>query len=292
MAIVASIAFTSATSSPSLAAYLWRRIVRIFPLYLTINAAIFGASFLYPSRLGQPFTLREFALSSAGLSLLFGERFLSEVFWFIPFIFQIYVVLGLGGKRLLRLPWRGAFLLAFVVSACEIVLLSRIIPDALIETRKWSPLLRLPELLFGLMTAATLSHVLPAREFFLNIVVYGALCSLLALGAVLIPAASYLFALPLHGLIVTIVVTLLSSAALLLVNKAHLATTTLRFIGRATFPFFLIHGVGLRFVDAHWHSRPSAWLAYLAACLLGAGVLEMIFGPSLRAKALSPATAQ
>lgn len=292
LAIVASIAFTRAKTEPGLAEYMWRRVKRIFPLYFSINIAIFAASYLYPSRLGQPFTFRQFLLSSTGLSIVFGDRFLSEVFWFIPFIFQVYLVLGFFGNRLLRLNWRPLVLAALVVSAIEIILLSRLMGEGLIETRKWSPLLRLPELLFGLMTAAAAANVVAFPEYLANVAFYSAGAIALGCSAFLIPHAAYLFMLPLNGVIVTAVITALSAAILLVFASAGISTSALRFAGRATFPFFLIHGIGLRFIDSRWHSQTLAWLGYLATCIAAAVVLELIFGSARATKALSRLSAR
>ncbi|HEY0368517.1 MAG TPA: acyltransferase family protein [Chthoniobacterales bacterium] len=279
LAIVASIAFArGGEAEPSFGSYVWRRVKRIFPLYLLINVAIFGASFVYPSRLGQPFTSRQTILSALGLSIVFGERFLSEVFWFIPFIFQVYMLIGWRGKRLLRLPWPVCFIAAFLISAIEIAALAHFLGEGSYETRKWSPLLRLPELFFGLMTAALISDLISTRAYFVNVATYAVLAIAVACGAIALPIAAYLWMLPLHGLMITILVAIFAALMLLVLDFLTVETSLLRLAGAATFPFFLIHGVGMRFIASRWDSRPLAWASYLLACIIMAVVLTLIFG--------------
>ena len=284
LAIVATFAFSRAGEQPGFAAYMWSRVKRIFPMYISINLVIFAASYVYPSRLGQPFTGRQFMFSSLALSQLFNQRFLSEVFWFVPFILQVYVIIALLRRHLMRLHWPAFFIIAFAISALEISLLAQVMGDALIETRKWSPLLRLPEFGFGVITAALLARAVTGRAFIFYVAIYGLLAVLLACVGSAIPNARYLFMLPLNGLIVTIAIAITSALLLFVIERVSISTSALRSAGRATFPFFLIHGIGLRFVDARWHSQTAAWLAYLFACMVAAVALEFMFGAAFARK--------
>ena len=285
LAIVASMALGKSAEQGSAASYLWRRIKRLFPMFFLINVAIFAASHLYPSRLGRPYSFWQLLLSAFGLSQYVGQPYLSEVFWFIPFILQVYVIIAFFGRRLLELNWKFLFAVGALVSAVAIWRLSNVMNDNLFEMRKWSPLLRLPEVGFGLMTAAFIGRVLQFHRYCWNLLFYGVITALLACGSFLVPRAAYLFCYPLTGLVVTLIVAGTAAGVLFVTEPLGVSSEALRFLGRATFPFFLIHGVGMRFVNSRYDGRILPWCAYFSACVVAAIVLEFAFRFRVSAKA-------
>src|SRR2546423_477937 len=173
LAIVASTTLGKSSEQASVGRYLWRRIKRVFPMFLLINLLIFAASYLYPSRSGRPYSFSQLLLSAFGLSQYVGQPYLSEVFWFIPFIFQVYLIIAVFRRRLLELNWKIFFAVGALVSAVAIWTLSNLMGDNLFEIRKWSPVLRLPEVGFGLMTAALVAQVLSPQRYRRNLTIYG-----------------------------------------------------------------------------------------------------------------------
>ncbi len=277
LAVVASMSLGKRTDDVTFWEYLSRRLKRIFPLYLTINLLIFAASYLSPSRLGRPYSIGELLLSTFGLSQYFAHPYLSEVFWFIPFIVQVYVIIAAFGKRLLELNWVVFFAAGICVSGISIFILNSVMGDNLSEMRKWSPLLRLPEVGFGFMTAAVLSGVLSIKRYAGYVLIYLGFVAILACGSLVAPRAAYLFSYPLVGLAVTAGVTAIGLGLRWVVDAVGVSPDLLRFLGRATFPFFLIHGAGMRFIHHKYDAQALAWAGYLLACIGAAIIFEFIF---------------
>src|SRR5205085_2172565 len=216
-------------------------------------------------------------LSAFGLSQYFGQPYLSEVFWFIPFIVQVYVIIAVFGRRLLKLNWALFFLVGACVSGLAIFALDAIMGTGLTEMRKWSPLLRLPEVGFGFMTAAILTGELSPKQYATNVLLYLGFVGLLACCSFIEPRAAYLFSYPLIGLGITALITLICLPVSWLTDRTDVTKRHLRFLGRATFPFFLIHGAGLRFLYNKFDGQPIAWVGYLLACIALALLLEFVF---------------
>jgi peptidoglycan/LPS O-acetylase OafA/YrhL len=287
LAVVSSMTFARRADDTGVGNYLWRRLKRIFPIYLFINVLIFAASYFYPPRLGHSYSIAQLLLSVLGLSQYVGQPYLSEVFWFIPFIIQVYVVIGLFRDHLLKLNWKLFFLVGTCISGFAIWILSGVMGDALFEMRKWSPILRLPEVGFGFMTAAVVAQVLSPKAYWRNVAVYVSFIALLACGSFIAPHAAYLFCYPLIGLGVSIFVAVACYCLLFVTKKLAVSARALRFIGRTTFPFFLIHGVGMRFVSHKYSANPVAWFGYLFFCMAAALCLEWFFGARIKGRSSS-----
>jgi peptidoglycan/LPS O-acetylase OafA/YrhL len=257
--------------------YLGRRIARLMPFYLFINVVVFAISQALPSKLGRPFTFDEFALSSLGLSQYFGRRYLSEVFWFLPFIFQIYLLLALIYPLLTRIAWKAAIPVTFLITWALQPALAHLGGNGVLIMRDWSPLFRLPETILGLMTGLWIVEKLSSRAFVENLALYLLAAILFAGCAPLEPAFTYTFWLPLNGLCVTLVI--VAAAVGLSYLLAQLPGATFRTLGRATYPFFLIHGLGMATIYRRVGSSPSAWMAYFVACIAASLALDRLFDP-------------
>ena len=269
--------------------YLGARLGRLLPLYVFVNVSIYAASFFIPSKLGRPFTVIELVLSSLGLSQYFGHRYLSEVFWFVPFVIQVYVLIAFGHRGIERL--RGWWLLpaAFVLYWLEILAAEIWTAHPHQIIRDWSPLLRPAEVLFSVQGGLWLTGRLPDRAFAGRLVLYTALAGILAaLGAWQGGAGelTYLYMLPLHGLVVSLVI--LGAAWLCARLVASDAAGWWRRLGRATYPFYLIHGMAIAAIFHRFGASPGVWLGYLVVCVAAALTLDAVFSYRPRRRTAVP----
>jgi peptidoglycan/LPS O-acetylase OafA/YrhL len=265
------------TDGPSYARYVAARIKAILPVWIAINGAIYLASFCYPSALGRPFTFPEFLLSCAGLSQYFGHRYLSTVMWFVPFILQAYFLFPLLDPVLDRVPAALMIVLAYALSLPLMALVYEYWPLYATEIcRNWSVLFRLPEVCLGVALGRGIFRRCRPREAVAALAAFAAVS--LALATVCsnhFPAQAYVLSLPWNGLVVTAVITV---AALLVAaaGGSRLNPGLLRLLGAASFPFFLAHGAGIRFIHCHSASGAAGWPVYFLLCWALAVVITVL----------------
>lgn len=258
-------------------AYLLDKVVRLMPIYWAVNAAGFAASFAVPSKLGRPFTVSELLLSCLGLSEYVRERYISEVFWFIPFILQMYVLIALLAPHLARVRWAWSLPLAFAVMAIGIEGTLRLRPDSVEIVRNWSPLLRLPDVCLGAIVGRWIAGQVSGAELARLVAYYAVLAAGFAGGAWGGGGVrAYLYLLPLQGLAVTLAIMGLAWAVTRGFAAARDAAAW-RLLGRATYPFYLIHGLGVAFVFHRGGASALVWLSYLAGCVAAAVALDQAF---------------
>jgi peptidoglycan/LPS O-acetylase OafA/YrhL len=262
---------------PSYRHYLVSRVRAIFPMFITINGILYLASFCYPSRLGRPFTFTEFLLSSAGLSQYFGYRYLSTVMWFIPFIIQVYQLLPVLVALLNRVSAVTIIVAAFATSLSLITLVFWLWPAHAVEIcRNWSPVFRLPEVCFGVVTGRALFGKSSRSTDVAALVVFAILSLALATGAPHFVPQSYILALPWNGLVVTALIAVTAMAAAVLCGRSWIGQW-LRSAGATSLPFFLTHGIMILFVFQHFGVDLLAWLLYFALCWGAAILFLMVF---------------
>jgi peptidoglycan/LPS O-acetylase OafA/YrhL len=286
LAIMAAVAFSLPKYANELrpGPYLWARLGRLMPLYLFVNVAVYGISFVVPSRLGRPFTVGELLLSSLGLSQYFGYRYLSLVFWFIPFIIQVYVLIAFGNAYIERLRNWWWLPVAFGLFWLEILVVGAVSQQPLSVLRNWSPLFRPAEMLLGVQSGLWMTGRLPGRAFAGQLGLYAGLSGLLACGAIYDQRLAYAYTLPLSGAIVTAAVV---GVAWLLGRGPQVISAPLwRRLGRATYPFYLIHGLAILFLFHRFGSSAAIWLGYAACCALAALALDAMFSVRRRPAAV------
>lgn len=255
------------------ARYLARRIRALFPLFAILNIALFAASYVVPpSTLGRPFTVGEFLLSISGIALYVNNRMLSDLWWFIPFIVQVYLLLPPIELTWRRLGGLWTYVIGAMISVAAIWTLHR--ANLIGLAREWSPLFRLPEVLLGFVVAYGL------RDGWMAVwaPLAGHIACVLFMALVLgnSPSTEYIFRMPLFGLLMTLG---LGGASLALATKRmpKLFTSCIRRLGTASYAFFLLHGATLTWWAKHVGESAVAWSLNLVACwgtalLLTAGV--------------------
>ena len=266
--------------------YITARVGAIFPTFLIINCGIFAASFCYPSAAGRPFTFTEFLLSSGGLSQYCGHRYLSAVMWFVPFIVQAYILFPPIDAILNRISAPLVILAAFAVSLSLIVLVFMAWPLHATEIcRNWSVVFRLPEVCVGLILGRCTLRRSDFRGGSIALATFALLSFTLATAfSSRFGHSAYIISLPWNGLIVTLVISAASiSAAAMLGNSNE--TQVLRLAGKASFPFFLAHGIAILFVFRRFGTLVTPWVLYFAFCWCAAIIFTGSFRYAARTRA-------
>ena len=285
LAGVAYVNFSSAkpTDFPSYKRYVGTRLKAIFPLFVSINCLIFIASFLHSSALGRPFTFTELFLSSTGLSQYFGCRYLSTPMWFVPFILQAYLAFPIVDEILNRISGALVMFLAFSISIILIWLVFVFWPaQAMGICRNWSVVFRLPEVCVGVILGRCLFSRCSIASGVAALVTFAGLSLVQASLFKECPSQSYVLSLPWNGIIVTLVIIAASTLAAASCGRL-LGQQTLRFIGTASFPFFLAHGIGILFILGRFGDSTPAWVIYFVGSWLGALSFTWIFRYAARA---------
>jgi peptidoglycan/LPS O-acetylase OafA/YrhL len=257
---------TNVTDLRSYFQYFGNRVLALFPMYLIVNLMIFASSYIYPSGLGRPFTIMELILSSLGLSQYFGFRYLSVVMWFVPFILQVYLLLPIVERLLSRIHPVVVLLVAFILS-CEWTMPVCIYHpwNAVEICCSWSPIFRLPEVVLGVFLGMVLSQRTRLANSVLFLAVYALASFCLMSSAEIFPMPGPISALPWAGLMLGILITAIA-VLLFAVLSWSIKLQSFRLLGNAAFPFFLIHGVGIRFIYARFGTNVLVWLGYFLVC--------------------------
>ncbi len=255
--------------------YFGNRVFALFPIFITVNLLIFAASYVYPSGLGRPYNLGELILSSLGISQYFGYRYLSVVMWFVPFILQVYLLLPLMEWLLSRIQPVIVLIAAFLFSFALTIPVCVYFPDKAEEICcNWSPIFRLPEVALGVFLGIFFSQRmrLPSGIVFLAVYIVASFCLMQSANFFSIPEV--VSALPWAGLILGVLIT--AMAVLLFVALSwSIGLHNFRLLGYASFPFFLIHGVGIRFIYAKFGENIFIWLGYFLICWCAAIILAL-----------------
>jgi peptidoglycan/LPS O-acetylase OafA/YrhL len=267
---------THVTNTSSYFRYFGDRLLALFPIFIIVNLLIFAASYVYPSGLGRPYNAVELILSSLGLSQYFGYRYLSVVMWFVPFILQVYLLLPLIERLLARIPPVIVLIVAFLLSFELTMIVSVQYPCKALEICcSWSPIFRLPEVVLGVFLGMVFSQRtrLPGGIVFLAVYIIASFCLLQS--ANYYPIPEVVAALPWAGLILGALITAIAILMFVVLSwSAHIRS--FRLLGNASFPFFLIHGVAIRFIYAKFGSNVLAWLGYFLVCWCIAIILALI----------------
>jgi peptidoglycan/LPS O-acetylase OafA/YrhL len=279
--------------------YFRDRLWALFPIFLAVNLLLFAASYVYPSGLGRPYTWVELVLSSLGLSQYFGYRPLSVVMWFVPFILQVYLLLPVVHWLLGRVKPVLAMLASFVISFGLAIVVCRYFPDKAEEICvNWSPIFRLPEVVLGVYLGmvlrrepglvATAKGTFPfsptnasrrcprklgqssnlrwrGEGVFSAVYAAASFCQMEVGGRLAMPetVADLTWA----GLIVGVLVTVAAIMLFAALNRTA-RIESFRWLGNAAFPFFLIHGVAIRFLYAKYGQNILVWAVYFLVCWL------------------------
>ena len=149
--------------------------------------------------------------------------------------------------------------------------------------RSWSPIFLLPEVLFGCF----LGRARSVADGVAPVVIYAGCCAAAALLAMLYPQASPLLFLPLKGLLVFLVLAGFVAAVLPFIKNEQSKIISL--FGRASFPFFLLHGPGMTFINARFGSNILAWILYFVFCWAAALVFMLTLEKARRPHAVRSA---
>jgi peptidoglycan/LPS O-acetylase OafA/YrhL len=256
--------------------YFGDRLLALFPIFIIVNILIFAASYVYPSGLGRPYNVGELILSSLGLSQYFGYRYLSVVMWFVPFILQVYLLLPIIERLLARIPPVIVLIVAFLLSFELTMIVSVQYPWKALEICcSWSPIFRLPEVVLGVFLGMVFSkHArLPGGIVFLAVYIVASFC--LMQSANYYPIPEIVAALPWAGLLLGVLITVIAVLMFVALSwSAHIRS--FRLLGNASFPFFLIHGIAIRFIYAKFGTNVLAWIAYFLVCWCFSIILALL----------------
>jgi peptidoglycan/LPS O-acetylase OafA/YrhL len=256
--------------------YFGDRLLALFPIFIIINLLIFAASYVYPSGLGRPYNVVELILSSLGLSQYFGYRYLSVVMWFVPFILQVYLLLPLIEWLLSRTQPVIVLIAAFFLSFALTIPVCVYFPEKASEICcGWSPIFRLPEVVLGVFLGMFLSQRarLPGGIIFLAVYIVASFCLLQSVRYFPIP--EIVSALPWAGFLLGALITVIACLIFVALSwSIHIRT--FRLLGNASFPFFLIHGVAIRFLYGKFGANVLVYLAYFLICWCVSIILTLI----------------
>jgi peptidoglycan/LPS O-acetylase OafA/YrhL len=250
----------SRTATASLWKYWLSRFKAIYPVFAFISLGIFAASFFVaPHKTPSGYSVGDLVANLLMISGFLGRPWLSEPMWFVPFVLQIYFILPF----LKEIPSRWYILpAAFVFSG-----LACAIPYCLLSPyhaygicRNWSPIFRMPEVMFGLVLGRARSR----SEVIFAVAVYLGCCILAVMGAALLHTGESTAVMPIKGLVVTGLLVLLMSATLMFVKQS--AKPLISLMGRASLPFFLLHGTGIAIIFRKFGTFIPVWGGYFVIC--------------------------
>lgn len=236
----------------------------LYPTYVFVTLLIFFGSFLHPATgHTHPFSVTDLALNLLMLSQYAGKDYFTAPMWFLPVILQVYLLIPLL-VRFVNRPKTGLAGCA-LISTVACLAVHAAAPDRAVSIcNTWSPIFRLTPVFLGLVLG-----LLPDRRALPGILLTVALCALARLALVpFFPNLEPTFARPAHFLFA---LGGLTGVALLLTRSASASPRFPRLItqlGRASFPFFLIHGVLIAFLWNHFGNSAALWGAYFVACWL------------------------
>jgi peptidoglycan/LPS O-acetylase OafA/YrhL len=272
---------------PSYRRYIGRRLAAIFPTFVIINCAIYLAGYLYPSALGRPFTVGEFALSATGMSQYFGQRYLSTPMWFVLLIIQAYFLFPIIDNCLKRVSPIFVIIGAFGISLFFIGATFLYFPSHAVEIcRNWSVIFRLPEVCIAIILGRCVICRRDLQAGLIALALFVFLSFLLAMVSTCFDRQRYILSLPWHGLLVTIVIVALAIvAAAILAPRGY--ARFLQLIGAASFPFFLAHGIAILFIYRRFGSAVTPWVAYFVLCWCAAIVFTALVNRMNRSRRIN-----
>jgi peptidoglycan/LPS O-acetylase OafA/YrhL len=200
---------------------------------------------------------------------------------------QVYLLLPLIERLLARIPPVIVLIVAFLLSFELTMIVSVQYPWKAIEICcSWSPIFRLPEVVLGVFLGMLFSQRarLPSGIVFLAVYIVASFCLLQS--ANYYPIPEVVAALPCAGLILGVLITVI--AVLMFVALSwSIHIRSFRLLGNASFPFFLIHGVAIRFIYAKFGANVFIWLGYFLVCWC-ASIILTLFDRLLPRHFLSP----
>ncbi|HVE16828.1 MAG TPA: acyltransferase family protein [Chthoniobacterales bacterium] len=238
------------------------RLAKLLPIFWLVCFLLFAASFVHPaSTLSEPFSFEEFAMNLFGLNQYFGDRYLTRTMWFVPFVVQVYFLIPVFR----RIPFRPVLTMAgaFAISSLLCLLAFRIRPDIAQEIcRAWSPLFRLPMVYLGIALAMSRTRADVCK--ILASFTVGA--SLLAVAAPHRPDMAITLSRPLESFLFGLLIMSCSWFLSRPLNGFPFAQKLITTLGKASYPFFLIHGAMITFLWQTFGKSPMVWISYFAAC--------------------------
>lgn len=251
--------------------YFYKRFARVYPVYALITIALFVASFIvYPREQAHPFTFYQLFLNLSMLSQYVGQPYFADPMWFVPFIFQFYLLFPLL-RKLSRNPLLFVCL-AFGVSAFFALFCSVVFPEnAAGICRNWSPLTRLPEFALGMLLATSSGRSLSWLILYAAVALVQAIYGADLLGGQTFAdfAGTAFWALPAFAFFFGMGYALAST------STNFLRPTVLN-LSDASLAFFMVHGVGMRILFGRFGSNMWVWFGYYALAWIGSIALIML----------------
>jgi peptidoglycan/LPS O-acetylase OafA/YrhL len=238
------------------------RFKAIYPTFAVISILIFVVSFLYaPPKTGNHYTLGDLGANLLMISQYVGKPWMTAPMWFIPFVLQVYLILPFLARHRIS---TATVLLAFAVSGAACGLVYLLHRDAAGQNydicRNWSPLFRLPEVIIGWVVGQTKTLRAAVRP----IALYLAIALVLAIGADHLPLHDgQMLRLGWEGAFVFLVLAAIVGATRpLFRNVTDKTAHVIALLGRASFPFFLLHGPGIVFMGNVFGAHVVPWILY------------------------------
>lgn len=240
------------------------RFLGLYPIYAFFCFLIFWGSYLHASD-GQsgPFSAGELGVSLLMINQFVGVEFFTNPMWFVPFVLQVYLLVPLLA-RFTKFPAMG-MAVCTAISLMLCIAVSKLSGDLTYRIcNSWSPLFRLPLVFLG-VTFATAKP----RQAWISFTVFAAGVLLGLLLRPVFPALDYVLLKRLYSLLAMMLIFTTGLFVGYLMRKCLKSWDWLSLMGQAAMPFFLSHGVMIRYVYGKWGGSPLVWTGYFVCCWLG-----------------------
>jgi len=253
--------------------FLVDRFVAVYPAYAIITLLIFAGSFLHPATgHSAAFSLPELGVNLLMVNPYVGVDFFSAPMWFIPFIFQVYLLIPIL-CRCHGWPVLG-MTISTVVSIFSCWLAYHVAPREAEEIcRTWSPIFRLTPVFLGVALGMLSSVSLVPR-----ILGAFAMCSVGELMlAPVFPEMSHTLRRPAQGLVAFLVLGFVAFLLARTIKHAPSVQWWTTLLGQASFPFFITHAVMISFVWTRFGNNVPLWLGYFLLCWMGSAIFALFY---------------
>lgn len=241
------LAVSSIKNANSFFTYLYKRIIRIYPVYIILLVFTFCVGPLFPHNFLSHISLKDFILSFLFNLTLFPTIFYKPnailVTWALSYIFLFYVLWGIFYRSFVNIRESIGFIIIFILSLCGFALFVHFHPQAIffiigILVHRTEPFIKYHLKDWNIYSIFTLTALLM-------------MISLLAVSKYINANAHLIFMSSLFGYVFFLLVITFDS-----LFSTFLQSPPLIFVGNISYSFFLIHPFVLyvfKKLFAHFH---------------------------------------